>query len=218
MNRYAIIVAGGSGSRMRNAVLKQFLTLKGKPVLMHSIEKFSRHCSRVVVVLPESGMEEWRSLCEQHNFHIEHTVVRGGIMRADSVKNGLNLIEGDGVVAIHDAARPLITDDLIVKLLSTAEKEGNAIPVLKLSDSLRKITGNESKSVDRSEYRLVQTPQCFDVHMIRNAFLQPGYHNFNDEASLVEEAGYSVFMVDGEGTNIKITLPADLSYAESIVL
>ncbi len=218
MERYAIIVAGGTGSRMGTDIPKQFLVLKGMPVLMHSIEKFSRHCKRVIVVLPSDRKEQWEALCSEFRFTVPHEIVSGGTMRAESVKNGLDVLETEGVVAIHDAARPLLSDKLITRLLTVAEQEGSAIPVIKVGDSLRKLTGNASKAVDRNEYRLVQTPQCFDINLIRKAFLQPGFRNFTDEASLAEAAGYSVNLVEGESTNIKITLPSDLSYAESLMM
>ncbi|MEP7263277.1 MAG: 2-C-methyl-D-erythritol 4-phosphate cytidylyltransferase [Bacteroidota bacterium] len=218
MKRYAIIVAGGTGSRMGNDTPKQFLLLKGRPILLHSIEKFSSHCNEVIVVLPESKMEEWVALCEENNFPLNYRLVAGGMMRAESVKNGLEVIEGDGVVAIHDAARPLISEKLIEKLFHVAEQEDSAVPVIKLSDSLRKLQGKESKAVDRSDYRLVQTPQCFSISLIRKAFLQAGFRNFTDEASLAEAAGYTINLVDGEISNFKITLPEDLNYAESLSL
>lgn len=218
MKRYAIIVAGGTGSRMGNDTPKQFLLLKGKPILLHSIEKFSGHCDEVIVVLPENKMEEWKTICKKNNYPQSYQLVAGGVVRSESVRNGLEVIVGDGVVAVHDAARPLISEKLIEKLFHVAEQEDSAIPVIKLSDSLRKLSGNESKAVDRSDYRLVQTPQCFNISLIRKAFLQPGFRNFTDEASLAEAAGYNICLVDGEVSNIKITLPEDLNYAESLSL
>jgi 2-C-methyl-D-erythritol 4-phosphate cytidylyltransferase len=216
--RYAIIVAGGSGSRMGADVPKQFMLLKGKPLLMHCIEKFAKHCEKIVVALPDDKMDYWKELCNEYKFTVKHDVVSGGLMRSESVKNGLDVLEENGVVGIHDAARPLISDKLIIRLYTAAEQEGSAIPVIKVGDSLRRMTGNTSAAVDRSDYRLVQTPQCFDLHLIRKAFLHPGFRNFTDEASLAEAAGYSMHLVDGEVTNIKITVPADLSYAESIMM
>jgi 2-C-methyl-D-erythritol 4-phosphate cytidylyltransferase len=216
MTRYAIIVAGGSGSRMGLDTPKQFLLLRGKPLLMHSIERFSGHCEKVIAVLPKDRMEDWKTLCQEYNFSIRHDAVPGGGMRAESVKCGLDLLEGDGIAAIHDAARPLITDKLITRLFTAAEQEGSAVPVIKIGDSLRKMIGNSSVAVDRSEYRLVQTPQCFDLHLIRKAFLHSGFRNFTDEASMAEAAGYTMHLIEGEVSNIKITVPADLVYAESL--
>ena len=217
MKRYSIIVAGGSGTRMGGETPKQFLLLKGKPLLMYCIEKFSKHCDQVIVVLADERMQEWKELCTQFNFTVNHQLVSGGVMRAESVRNGLEAIEGESIVAIHDAARPLISEKLIEKLFTVAEQQGSAIPVIKLGDSLRKVDGNESKAVDRNDYRLVQTPQCFDFFLLKKAFLQPGYRNFTDEASLAEAAGYTVQLVEGEVNNIKITLPGDLSYAEALM-
>lgn len=216
--RFAIIVAGGSGSRMGAAIPKQFMLLRGKPLLMHSIEKFAKHCEKVIVALPDDKMEYWKELCNEYEFAIAHQVVSGGLMRSESVKNALDVLDENGVVGIHDAARPLISDKLITRLYTVAEQEGSAVPVIKVGDSLRKMTGNTSIAVDRSDYRLVQTPQCFDLHLIRKAFLHSGFRNFTDEASLAEAAGYSMYLVDGEVTNIKITVPADLSYAERLFM
>ncbi len=217
MKRYSIIVAGGSGTRMGGETPKQFLLLKGKPLLMHCMEKFSKHCDQVIVVLADERKHDWKELCAQFNFTLDHQLVSGGIMRAESVRNGLEAIEGESIVAIHDAARPLISENLIEKLFTIAEQQGSAIPVIKLGDSLRKVEGAESKAVERNDYRLVQTPQCFDFFLLKKAFLQPGYRNFTDEASLAEAAGYQVHLVEGEVDNIKITLPGDLRYAESIM-
>jgi 2-C-methyl-D-erythritol 4-phosphate cytidylyltransferase len=214
MERFAVIVAAGSGTRMGSAVPKQFLLLKGLPLLMHSIRRFSDHCQNIIVVLAEDRISEWGELCSQYKFDLKHQVIPGGALRAESVKAGLDALPPEGVVAIHDAARPLISGKLISTLYRYAEQEGSAVPVIPLSDSLRKVKGNTSQAVDRNEYRLVQTPQCFDLIMLRKAFLQPGFRNFTDEASLAEAAGYTVNLVEGENTNIKITLPADLLWAE----
>jgi 2-C-methyl-D-erythritol 4-phosphate cytidylyltransferase len=218
MKRWSIIVAGGTGSRMGSDVPKQFLVLKGKPVLMHSIEKFSKHCDEVIVALAEDRMEEWKKLCNSYDFKIRHQVIAGGLMRAESVRNGLEMIDGNGVVAVHDAARPLVSENLIERLFKMAEQQSTAVPVIRVGDSLRKLNGATSRAVDRNDYRLVQTPQCFDCSLLRKAFLQPGFRNFTDEASLAEAASYEVHLVEGEATNIKITVPGDLSYAETLVL
>lgn len=214
MNRYAVIVAGGTGQRFGSSVPKQFLLLSGKPVLMHSIEKFSPFCKSVVVALPEDFISHWTALCHKFRFQIPHAIASGGISRSASVFNGLMQIEEDGLVAIHDAARPLVSETLIRLIFSEAQERGNAVPCIPLNDSIRKIDGIRNRAVNRSDFRLIQTPQCFILSKLKDAFLKYHPMDFTDEASLMEMAGESIHLVEGDIANFKITSPADLSLAE----
>ncbi len=214
MNRFAVIVAGGTGQRFGSPIPKQFLLLRGKPVLMHSIEKFSSFCKNVVVVLPQDFISEWKKKCLQFKFEVPHSIVIGGSSRSQSVYNGLDYIEEDGLVAVHDAARPLVSEDLIIKIYSVASEKGNAVPCIPLNDSIRMIIGTQNKAVSRDDFRLIQTPQCFTVSALKNAFQKYKDKEFSDEASLMEMAGEVINLVAGENANFKITSKDDLSQAE----
>jgi 2-C-methyl-D-erythritol 4-phosphate cytidylyltransferase len=214
MNRFAVIVAGGTGQRFGSTIPKQFLLLNGQPVLMHSISKFFACCKKVVVVLPEDYLNHWESICHQFKFELPLALTTGGSSRSHSVWNGLNQINEEGLVAVHDAARPLVSDRLIEHVFSKAAELGNAVPCIRLSDSLRYVTGNRNKSVNRNDFRLIQTPQCFSVSALKNAFLNHKDQEFSDEASLMEKTGETIHLIEGEYRNFKITSQADLSHAE----
>lgn len=220
MKKFAIIVAGGSGTRMGSAIPKQFLTLAGKPVLMHTIsvfKAFDPDCN-LIVVLPESQLEFWHSLCLKHAFTTAHQLVSGGQTRFHSVLNGLNLIDdSDSVVFIHDGVRPLVSQRTLKNCFETALHSGNAIPVLPVVESLRKIEGDLSVSVDRSVYLNVQTPQTFLSGQIREAYAQAYTPAFTDDASVCEMAGFRINLVEGNPANIKITTPEDLIFAEALL-
>lgn len=219
MKYYAIIVAGGTGNRMQNDVPKQFLLLDGKPVLMHSIEAFfnSEYHPSIIVVLNPEYQEQWKTLCNRYDFKIPHQICEGGQTRYHSVKNALNFISKDSITAIHDGARPLVTTLLIDKCYGIAEKNGNAIAALKSSDSIRQIKGNSSIALNREEIYRVQTPQTFRSDHLIIAYEQPYNEAFSDDATVVENAGHQIHIVDGEPTNIKITYPGDLMIAESLL-
>ena len=212
-----IIVAGGKGSRMNSETPKQFLPVAGKPILMHTILRFY-NCFRnirIVVVLPFGQIETWNRIISEHRFIIPHRITPGGDQRFHSVKNGLSMIEDDGLVAIHDVVRPLVADSVIRESFRAAAHTGGAIPVIKPADSLRKITKAESKPVDRDAYRLVQTPQTFDVKLIKKAYEQPYEAGFTDDSTVFEADENKVELFEGNRENIKITHPADLKFAES---
>lgn len=215
MKYYAIIVAGGSGKRMQNTIAKQFLLLKDKPVLMHTLSAF--HTSifnpEIILVLNAELHQQWDELCLKHNFNIPHLIVGGGDQRFYSVRNGLMAIKGEGVVAIHDAVRPLVSSKLIANTYKEAENKGNAIPCIKPSDSIRRIKSNESKILNRDEIVLIQTPQAFEISQLRKAYQQHYKSKFTDDASVVEKAGYTINLVEGERNNIKITYQEDLELA-----
>ncbi len=219
MKKFVIIVAGGSGSRMGTEIPKQFLELAGRPVLMHTIQIFCDYdpdCE-LILVLPEKQWEFWAGLCLKHTFSIVHQMVSGGETRFDSVRNGLKLIPDEGIVFIHDGVRPLVSKETLDRCFEMAIKSGNAIPVLPVTESLRKLEGEQTISVDRSLYFNVQTPQTFRSEQILEAFKQNYDPAFTDDASVVEKVGYSIALVDGNSENIKITTPTDLIIAEAFL-
>lgn len=219
---YIIIVAGGKGLRMGGDIPKQFLPIKGKPVLMRTIERF-HECSpqlRVILVLPREQQDYWHTLCRDHSFGIDHTVVDGGDTRFGSCRNGLAAIPDDeeGVVGIHDGVRPFVSADTVERCFARARQCGAAIPVLPVTDSLRRVSGDgkSSHGVNRSEYRAVQTPQAFSIQVLKKAYRQPFQDSFTDDASVVEAMGVKVDMVEGNRENIKLTTPFDLKIAETL--
>ncbi len=216
VKRHAIIVAGGSGSRFGEELPKQFQLLAGRPVLYHSIFLLSRVNAEVIVVLPADRHAYWKSLLETHELPVDHVTVPGGDSRTESVRKGLDLVRGAGLVAVHDAARPLASPALAESVFSAAAKHGSAIPVVPVDQSLRKIEGDSSMAVDRSAYRLVQTPQCFDAGKLKAAYDRAPGKTFTDDATAYEAAGHEVFLVKGERSNIKITASGDLGMAETL--
>lgn len=219
---YVIIVAGGKGLRMGNDIPKQFLPVAGKPILMHTIERFHQYDGslKIILVLPETQQTYWNELCKKYNFDIDHTVVNGGDTRFQSSKNGLAVIPDgeDGVVGIHDGVRPFVAKEVIAECYETAREEYAAIPVCAVTDTLRYIDKRGGgKNVLRDDYRIVQTPQAFDISLAKQAFSQGYKENFTDDASVVESLGCQVAMVEGNRENIKITTPFDLKVAEAIL-
>lgn len=220
---YVIIVAGGKGLRMGSDIPKQFLPIGGKPVLMHTIERFYNfsHDLKIIVVLPKEQQDYWHKLCEEHHFDIPHEIADGGETRFQSSKNGLALVPDDaeGVVAFHDGVRPFVSEEVIERCLEMAQEEYTAVPVLPVTDTLRHIddrTGN-SYTVNRKLFRAVQTPQVFDISLAKQAFNQPDRATFTDDASVIESLGVNVNTVEGNKENIKITTPFDLKVAEVLI-
>lgn len=222
MSRYAIIVAGGSGSRFGSNTPKQFLPLCGKPVLMHTIDKFAALGDvEIIVVLPESFVDWWKDLCAEHCYATPHRVVVGGQSRFSSVKNAIVTISacpGD-TIAVHDGVRPLASTALIEAAYRCAETKGNAIPVVPVTDSVRQLTGDGGASVplSRDSLRAVQTPQVFEALALRNAYDADYSPFYTDDASVLEHNGGTINLIDGEVTNIKITHPNDLTIAEMLL-
>ena len=220
MNYYAIIVAGGSGNRMNNSIPKQFLLLNGKPVLMHSIEVFSNCLQKpeIIVVLGQDLHQDWNKLCAKFDFIIPHTIVNSGAERFHSVKNALSMLNADGIVAIHDAARPLVSTSVVNQSFEVALEKGNSVVGILPVDSVRKVVSDgSSRALDRSELRLVQTPQTF-----RLSDLQASYHveyrsGFTDDASVMEYFGLEINVIEGNRENIKITYPNDLEIASILM-
>ena len=219
---YIIIVAGGKGLRMGGEIPKQFMEIGGLPVLMHTLKRFREYSEtlNIILVLPHDQQEFWHNLCEKHHFDVTHQVVDGGETRFDSSKNGLSAIPNDeeGVVGIHDGVRPFVSVDVIERCFETARDEYACIPVLPVTDTIRYVDQHGGgKNVMRSDYRVVQTPQTFDIGLIKQAFHQPYQENFTDDASVVEALGCQVQMVEGNRENIKITTPFDLIVAEALL-
>jgi 2-C-methyl-D-erythritol 4-phosphate cytidylyltransferase len=220
MKYYAIIVAGGKGNRMNQALAKQFLELDGKPILMHTIEAFHKCVlnPEILLVLNIQQHQFWGELCRLHHFEVPHRVIKGGQERFDSVKNGLEMINENGVVAVHDAVRPLVSKELILACYQMALEKGNAIAAISPIDSVRmKKEGQDSMALNRDEVFLIQTPQTFLAEQLKKAYLQPYRNEFTDDASVVENAGFSIHMVTGERSNIKITYAQDLEMASFLL-
>ncbi len=219
MSNYVIVVAGGSGTRMKSVVPKQFLELAGRPILMHTLERFVTFdpAIKIILVLPEAHQSTWKELCVLHAFTLKHWVVNGGETRFHSVKNGLNTISGDGIVAVHDGVRPLVSIDTIRRCFEEAKKKGNAIPCIPVHETVRQIEGDSSKLIDRSALRLIQTPQVFEIRLLQQAFNQEYQSIFTDDASVIENKGENIHLLEGNRENIKITEPADLILAKSII-
>jgi len=219
MNKTAIIVAGGIGTRMESDIPKQFMLLAGCPLIMHCINAFYVYDKgiQLIIVLPENEFQSWKKLCTQYNFNLKHKLVAGGKTRFDSVKNGLSQADSSGLVAIHDGARPLIKQDLIKRSFESAEKHGNSVPVVTPTDSMRIIEQDTNRSVNRNNFKIVQTPQVFYSETIKKAFRQEYSENFTDEANVAESFGEIIRLIEGDPENIKITRPSDISYAEILL-
>lgn len=215
LKKYALIVAGGSGLRMGSDIPKQFLLINGLPILMHTINAFSGIQNlHILLVLPESQIEFWKNLCNKFSFSVQHRLVIGGETRFHSVRNGLQHIN-DGLVAIHDGVRPVISKDIIEKSFSVAASVGNAVAAVKLKDSIREltITGN-TKNVNRNNYFIIQTPQTFKIELIKQAYLNATHYNFTDDAGVLEEVSkIKINLIDGDYKNIKVTTPEDIEIA-----
>lgn len=220
MTRYAVIVAGGSGSRYGGPVPKQFLSLAGVPVLMRSVELFAGCGARIIVVLPEAQTGYWADLCRERSFGVQHQVVTGGGSRFESVKNALAAIDalpGD-IVAVHDGVRPLVPPAVIEDAYATAARSGSAVPVVPVTDSIRRTDGHGgSRAVPRERLVAVQTPQAFDAVALKQAYEAEFSPLFTDDASVMEASGRGVTLIAGSPGNIKITHPGDIAIAELIL-
>jgi len=212
MKNVALIVAGGKGERMNSRIPKQFLPLKNLPILMHTIKKFS-HFEKIVVVLPKTQFDCWNKLCKENNFNQYHSLAKGGENRFESVKNGLKKITSGAIVAIHDGVRPLVSKALINKLVAKTKPGVGVVPIIPVTDSLRQVRGENSQYVDRSSLCQVQTPQCFFLADINDAYQQKHSKRFTDDASVLERAGGKIKTVLGERKNLKITTEEDLKIA-----
>lgn len=225
---YVIIVAGGKGLRMGGEVPKQFLPIAGKPVLMRTIERFREYSDacrpasdplRIILVLPKAQQDYWQQLCREHSFSPEYLLADGGATRFHSVQSGLSLIPDDesGVVGVHDGVRPFVSVDTIARLYDAARRERAVIPCLPMTDSLRR-RGEDGRwhSAVREDYRTVQTPQVFDIQLLKEANRHPYDESFTDDASVVAAIGHEPVMIEGNRENIKITTPMDMLIAEAM--
>lgn len=219
MKKYVLIVAGGKGLRMGGEQPKQFLPLKGRPVLMHTLEQFYRSdvAMEIILVLPHEQQNYWKQLCEEHHFTIKHRVADGGESRFHSVKNGLSLIETPSIVGVHDGVRPFVSVDVIDRCYELALTKEAVVPVVDVVDTVRHITKNGSETVDRSAYKLVQTPQVFNADLLLKGYEQAYSSAFTDDASVVEAMGVKVALTPGNRENIKLTTPFDLKVAEALL-
>ncbi len=213
--RIAIVVAGGKGLRMGAELPKQFICLKGKPILMHSLERF-QSCDKLILVLPKDHFAYWEELKKKHQFELNHELVEGGETRFHSVQNALKILdEKDSLIAIHDGVRPLVSKTLVKCLFDFAEQEGAVLPAIPIVDSLRHVETNKSTAVARSEYRAIQTPQVFDLEELKRAYQTDFKDFFTDDASVYEYAyNKPILLLEGERENIKITHEEDLILAD----
>ena len=222
---YVIIVAGGKGLRMGTDIPKQFLPIGGKPVLMRTLERFHEYAAdlQIILVLPKAQQNYWKQLCKEYDFRIEYQLTDGGETRFHSVQNGLALVPDDaeGVVGVHDGVRPFPSVEVIRNCYETARTAKAVIPVIPIVETVRHLASESntqrSITVPRSEYRLVQTPQTFDIQLLKAANRQPYNDGFTDDASVVEAYGFDITLVEGNRENIKITTPFDMTIAEALL-
>ena len=219
MKKYVIIVAGGKGLRMGSDLPKQFLPVGGKPVLMHTLEVFRKYDAAIqlILVLPREQQDFWKQLCREHDFDGEHRVADGGETRFHSVKNGLALVQAPGLVGVHDGVRPFVSVEVIRRCYDLAEQHKAVIPVVDVVETLRHLTEVGSETVSRIDYKLVQTPQVFDVELLKQAYEQEFTPFFTDDASVVEAMGVPVHLAAGNRENIKITTPFDLKVGSALL-
>ena len=212
-------MAAGKGTRFKSPLPKQFLELNGKPVLLHTLEAFYRYSARIeiILVLPEDQFSVWLELTKKYSFNRKLTLQSGGHSRFESVRRGLEKITGEGLVAIHDGVRPLVTPELIGASFRNAAIHGSAICAIPLKESLRRMDASGTEAVDRSAFRLIQTPQTFQLSLIREAYKGQEFSDATDDATVLERAGHKVFLLEGRYDNLKITTPEDLVIAEALV-
>jgi 2-C-methyl-D-erythritol 4-phosphate cytidylyltransferase len=216
---YALIVAGGKGTRIKSKLPKQFLELEGRPVILHTIDAFFRYTEKitVILVLPEDDLEIWNNIVKKYNYNRPLVLQQGGATRFQSVKKGLAKIQGEGLVAIHDGVRPLVSEDIIAASFRLAAVHKSAVAAVRLKESIRVTDPDQTKAVDRSRFRLIQTPQTFDVQLIKKAYEAKEDESLTDDASVAERAGHSISLFEGSYENIKITTPEDLLFAEALL-
>lgn len=219
MKQYALIVAGGKGLRMGGELPKQFLPIGGKPVLMRTIEAFHTYNPeiQIILVLPGSQQSYWAELCREHHFSLPHVIADGGDTRFHSVKNGLLFVKTQGLVGVHDGVRPFVSREVIARCYALAAEKRAVVPVVDVVETIRHLESDNSVTVSRDEYKLVQTPQVFDADLLKRAYEQPYAPHFTDDASVVEALGVPVVLTAGNRENIKITTPFDLKIATALL-
>ena len=215
---HALIVAGGDGNRMGNKIPKQFLLLQGKPVLFHTFESFMfLDDVKFTLVLNFDYIDYWKNLCKSTEFKIPHDIIEGGPTRFHSVKSGLKKIPPDSLVLIHDAVRPFASKETIMRVVDTATRKGNAIPVIEMTDSIREVSISYNKIIDRNNLRAIQTPQAFHSSLIKKAYNKAYDVSYKDDASVLESDSEKINLVEGNNENIKISNPIDLIIGEGIL-
>lgn len=212
MEKVALIVAGGVGNRVKEKIPKQFLTINNAPILIHTIKQFA-HLDRIIVVIPKNYFNLWKNLCQEYKFKIKHELVEGGENRFFSVKNGLEGINKNGIIIIHDGVRPFVSKELINKSIGSVKKNIGIVPTMPVTNSIRSINQKESKNLTRKTLHSIQTPQSFRIKDIKQAYEQPFKDSFTDDSSVFEENGGKIENIAGEERNIKITKPLDLDIA-----
>jgi 2-C-methyl-D-erythritol 4-phosphate cytidylyltransferase len=219
MKRKVIIVAGGKGTRMLSEIPKQFLKIGNEPVLIHTLKRFYSFSKdiEIILVLPKNEITQWKKICKEYKFEIPHKLTYGGNTRFQSVKNGLRNIDESCLVAVHDGVRPLVSNRTIKIVFKIASEKGNAVPAIKIEPSIRFITNEKNKAVDRNQYRIIQTPQVFQSNLLKKAYQQDFQDSFTDDASVVENTGVDINLVEGNPENIKITTKKDLRIAEALL-
>lgn len=217
---YAVIVAGGSGSRMGGEIAKQFLMLGDKPILLHTIEAFLSLSFpvEIILVVPASLRDYWKNFYKEQRLSFRHTLVSGGITRFHSVKNAMKYVPEGALVAVHDGVRPFVSKDFLESLFAEAEEKRAVIPAVKVVDSLRYSDENGSRPVERDKYVSIQTPQIFHSELLLDAYNQAYNPAFTDDASVVESRGTKIYLTEGRMLNIKITRPEDLTLAQAILI
>ena len=219
MKRYVVITAGGTGQRMESEIPKQFLTINGETILMKSILAFHSFdpTLNIIITLPKDQISFWKELCKKNNFQINHVIIPGGKTRFHSIKNALEEIPNEGIVAIHDGVRPLVSQETIAQTFEISLLNGNAVPYIDIVDSLRYLDAETNHPVDRNRYKIIQTPQTFDCKIIKDAYTQDWDESFTDDASVVEKRGIKINLVPGNLENIKITTQKDIKIAETLL-
>lgn len=219
MKKIALIVAGGKGSRMNNDIPKQFLLLKNKPILYYTLKAFTDAYKdiEIILVLPEEHIGKGQEIIDGYFDHSRIRITAGGRTRFHSVQNGLALINEESIIFVHDGVRCLVTANLIKKCYEAAVEYGTAVPAVECSDSVRLLTANANKILDRNKVKIIQTPQTFHSKILLPAYKIDYKDKFTDEASVVEAYGLTINLIEGEKNNIKITTPADLHLAEILL-
>ncbi len=219
MTEYALIVAGGKGTRIKSGLPKQFIEINGKPILLHTLEAFYRYSEKVIIVLvlPEDDFGIWNGICKKFNFNKTVLLQKGGETRFQSVRNGLDQMTGEGLVAIHDGVRPLVSEDIIGASFRLASIHQFAVAAVRLKESIRMTDQDNTKAMDRSRFRMIQTPQTFNLQLIKNAYQIKEDSSLTDDASVAERAGHVISLFEGSYENIKITTAEDLIIAEALL-
>lgn len=218
LEKHVLLVAGGEGKRIGNKLPKQFLLLNGLPVLFHSFNSFMfLQGVKFTLVLNSDQFEYWKTICKAAGFNIPHIIAEGGPSRYHSVKSGLKHIPNNSLVLIHDASRPFVSEETIMRVIDMAKHKGNAVPATEINDSIREISASNNKIIDRNKLRAIQTPQAFHSSLIKSAYNQNYNKAFTDDASVLEATGEKINIVEGNTENIKLSNPIDLIIGETIL-